>query len=128
MFQSNNKNNSLSSIIAPEMEIKGDIDVVGDIIIYGKIFGNIKATGSINTAKGSLVNGDIHANNAYLSGEINGNIHIDKKVVLSQGSILVGNLQSSIITIEEGASFEGMSQMLHVKEKSNVKKMLSLNS
>ena len=41
MFQSNNKNNSLSSIIAPEMEIKGDIDVSGDIIIYGKIFGNI---------------------------------------------------------------------------------------
>lgn len=128
MFQSNNKNNSLSSIIAPEMEIKGDIDVSGDIIIYGKIFGNVRATGSINTAKGSLVNGDINANNAYISGEVNGNIHINKKVVLSHGSTLVGNLQSSILMIEEGASFEGMSQMLHIKEKSNVKKMVSLNS
>ena len=48
MFQldkSENKMNSkTSSILGPEVEIHGDVKVSGSLLIYGKIFGNIKSS------------------------------------------------------------------------------------
>ena len=41
MFQSDKKANSLGSIMAPEIEIKGDINVSGNLIVYGTVYGNI---------------------------------------------------------------------------------------
>ena len=55
MFQSKNSNSSLGSIMSKDIEINGDINISGDILIYGKVYGNITSSGTINTAKGSVV-------------------------------------------------------------------------
>ena len=116
MFQSDNKKNSLGTILAPEIDIKGDINVSGNIIVYGKVHGNIISSGTVNTAKGSIINGNIHAQATFISGEVNGNVEVAKKVVLGPSCQLNGNIKASIITIEEGANFDGMCSMLHAKE------------
>ena len=41
MFQSNSMKNNMSSILGPEVEISGDVKVTGDLLIYGKVYGNI---------------------------------------------------------------------------------------
>ena len=111
MFQSNNSN-SLGSIMSQDIEINGDINIAGDIIIYGKIYGNINSTGIINTAKGSIVDGHIKAKKIFISGDITGNLDIEDKVVIESSGTLNGNIKASIITIEEGANFDGMCNML----------------
>ena len=40
MFQQNN--NSMSSIIGSDLKLNGDIDIKGDLLIYGTVNGNIK--------------------------------------------------------------------------------------
>ena len=63
MFQSNkSQNSSLGTILAPEIDIKGDINVSGNIIVFGKVTGDIVSTGIVNTAKGSRVEGNIKLN------------------------------------------------------------------
>tara|TARA_Y100000996_G_scaffold389066_1_gene349169 strand:+ start:367 stop:753 length:387 start_codon:yes stop_codon:yes gene_type:complete len=116
MFQSDKKQSSLGTILAPEIDIKGDINVSGNIIIYGKVSGNITSSGTVNTAKGSIVNGNIKADATFISGEVNGDLDIEQKVVLGSSCKLNGNLQALIITIEEGASFDGICSMLKTKE------------
>tara|TARA_B100001142_G_scaffold281613_1_gene293446 strand:+ start:30 stop:416 length:387 start_codon:yes stop_codon:yes gene_type:complete len=116
MFQSDKKQNSLGTILAPEIDITGDINVSGNIIVYGKVSGNIISSGTVNTAKGSIINGNIKAEATFISGEVNGDLDIEKKVVLGSSCQLNGNLQAAIITIEEGASFDGMCSMLRPKE------------
>ena len=128
MFQSDKKTNSLGSILAPEIEIKGDINVSGNIIVYGKVYGCIKSSGLVNTAPGSLVEGDIKARDAFISGKVSGNLDIDNKVVLGSSGELSGNIQSVIITIEEGANFDGMCNMLKANSESKVKKIGTLNA
>ena len=54
MFQ---QNSTMSSIIGPDLEIKGDINIKGDLLIYGKVDGNINCEGLVTTAKGSIVKG-----------------------------------------------------------------------
>ena len=116
MFQSKNNTSSLGSIMSQDIEINGDINISGDMIIYGKIYGNINSTGVINTAKGSIIKGHIEAKKIFISGTITGNLDIKNKVVIESSGTLNGNIKASIITIEEGANFDGMCNMLKSNE------------
>ena len=111
MFQSDNSENKTSSILGPELEIQGDVKVSGSLLIYGKVFGNIKSNGAVRTANGSEVNGNIAAKEATIGGKVDGDIDVDKKVTLGDTSHLTGNLKASILTIEEGAQFDGVCNM-----------------
>ena len=127
MFQSNNKSSSLGTILAPEIEIQGDITISENIIIYGKVIGNICSSGNINTAEGSVISGKIKAKSISISGVINGDLDIEDKVILNSAGTLNGNIKASIISIEEGANFEGMCNMLHQNE-TKVQKISNLSS
>ena len=111
MFQSVKPENKSSSILGPELEIHGDVKVSGSLLIYGKVFGNIQSNGTIQTANGSVVNGNISARDASISGKVDGDLDVEKKVTLGDTSYLSGNLKASILTIEEGAKFDGVCSM-----------------
>ena len=127
MFQSDKKTNSLGTILGPDIEFKGDINASGNIIIYGKIIGNIKCVGDVNTSKESFIKGNIQAQNIFISGQVQGNLNINNKIVLGSTGELTGDIQSSILSIEEGGNFDGMCNMLKTSE-SKVQKISSLSS
>ena len=129
MFQSNkSQSSSLGTILAPEIDITGDINVSGNIIVFGKVTGDIVSTGIVNTAKGSRVTGNIKAKSTNISGEVNGNIEVEEKAVLGTTCTLNGNIEAAIITIEEGAKFDGLCSMLKTKETHVEKINTSANS
>ena len=112
MFQSEKPESKTSSILGPELEIHGDVKVSGSLLIYGKVFGSIQSNGAVRTANGSVVNGNISAKEAAIGGKVDGDLDIEKKVTLGDTSFLTGNLKASILTIEEGAKFDGVCSML----------------
>tara|TARA_B100001750_G_C15323646_1_gene503522 strand:- start:73 stop:462 length:390 start_codon:yes stop_codon:yes gene_type:complete len=129
MFQSDKKSTALGSILDPNIEINGNIDVTANLVIHGKVNGNVTSTQTLNTAKGSKIKGNIIAKNAMISGEVHGDLEVSEKIVLGQTAHLVGNLKASILIIEEGAKFDGMSNMLKAKAiDSKVKKINAVNS
>jgi len=130
MFQKKNKiDNSIGSILGPEIEIDGDLKVKGNLIVYGKVFGNIYSKGNVNTAENSFVQGNIVANSASVNGEVEGNLDIDQKAILGTTSCLAGDLKAAIITIEEGAKFDGVCKMINSQsDSSKVKKINAANS
>ena len=115
MFQldklENKINSKTSSILGPELEIHGDVKVAGSLLIYGKVFGNIQSNGAIRTARGSEVKGNITAKEVTIGGKVDGDIDVEKKVILGDTSALTGNLNATTLTIEEGAKFEGVCNM-----------------
>ena len=114
-------NNKTSSILGPELEIHGDVKVSGSLLLYGKVFGNIHSNGSVRTADGSEVKGNISANEAIIGGKVDGDVDVNKKVTLGDSSKLTGNLKAATLTIEEGAKFEGVCNMMDkAQKKSNV--------
>ena len=129
MFQSDKKSTALGSILDPNIEINGNIDVTANLVIHGKVNGNVTSTQILNTAKGSKIKGNIIAKTAMISGEVHGDLEVSEKIVLGQTAHLVGNLKASILIIEEGAKFDGMSNMLKAKAiDSKVKKINAINS
>ena len=89
MFQSKKTNNSISSILGPELKIDGDIKSKGDLLIYGEVAGNVISDGTINSAKGSVVQGNINAKNASIHGTVKGDLTIQHKVIPMQLKVLV---------------------------------------
>ena len=129
MFQSDKKSTALGSILDPNIEINGNIDVTANLVIHGKVNGNVTSTQTLNTAKGSKIKGNIIAKTAMISGEVHGDLEVSEKIVLGQTAHLVGNLKASILIFEEGAKFDGMSNMLKAKSiDSKVKKINVVNS
>ena len=101
----------MSSILGPEIEVNGDLKITGDILIYGTVLGNVDCRGEVRTSKGSLVKGSVNAKSAYINGNIEGDLTVDDKVVLAKFSQLKGNLVGNVLTIEEGAKFDGICKM-----------------
>ena len=112
MFQSVKQESKSSSILGPELEIHGDVKVSGSLLIYGKVFGNIQSSGTIQTANGSVINGNISAKDASISGKVDGDLDVEKKVTLGDTSYLTGNLNAKVLVIEEGAQFDGVVNMV----------------
>jgi len=112
MFQSEKSESKTSSILGPELEINGDVKVSGSLLIYGKVFGNIQSNGAVRTANGSVIKGNISAKEAAIGGKVDGDLDVEKKVTLGDTSFLTGNLKAAILTIEEGAKFDGVCSML----------------
>ena len=128
MFQQNN----MSSIIGSDLSINGDISVKGNLLIYGKINGNVICNGILTMSKGSLVKGDVKTLSADISGTVEGNLEAKEKVSLSSTSVLNGNLLASILVIEDGASFNGLctmgsKQSIPITTKTKMEKIASLN-
>ena len=115
----NNNDNKINSILGPEVEINGDINVTGSILIYGKINGHVTATGRVTMAKKSSIKGNIDSKDAIISGTIEGDLKVENKAILEDDCVLNGNLTASIIVVEEGATFEGLCNMLGAKSINN---------
>ncbi len=126
MFQQN----SLSSIIGPDLSIEGDLSIKGNLLIYGKVKGNIMCNGILTMSKGSEVHGNVKTHSADISGVLKGDIESKQKVSLSSTAVLNGNLLASILIIEDGASFNGLCTMAKgkvISTKIKTKKIASLN-
>ena len=107
----------MGSILGPELTIDGNVNVDGSLLIYGTVNGNIESHGSVRTAKGSKVKGDITGNEAHICGLVEGNLIIDGKIILGSESQLTGNLKSGTLVIEEGAKFAGTCDMAEYNKK-----------
>tara|TARA_B100000676_G_scaffold270345_1_gene286986 strand:+ start:1035 stop:1445 length:411 start_codon:yes stop_codon:yes gene_type:complete len=123
-----NSANKINSILGPEVDVDGDVKVVGSILIYGKVNGNVTASGTVRTAKSSHIEGNIESQDCFISGKVDGDVKVLGKTTLEKNCILNGNLVTAIVVIEEGATFEGICNMVKSNDVSNNPKTLNIDS
>ena len=63
-----------------------------------------------------------------MSGTVKGNLEIESKVILGKSSHVTGNLKAAIITIEEGAKFDGMCNMINDSSQSKSSQITSASN
>lgn len=91
--------------------VEGTIETTGSIRTDGKVQGAIKTDDTLYIGSHGIVSGEIQARMAVVGGKIEGNIKVDEKLVLEANSTLVGNLRTNKLVIDEGAVFQGKSDM-----------------
>ena len=104
--------------------IVGDVEALGKLNITGTIQGNSRATevfaegakitgeirsnGAIKVGQSSVIIGDIYATSAVIAGAIKGDIDVKGPVILDASAIVMGNIKSKSVQINNGAVIEGM--------------------
>ena len=104
--------------------IEGNIDILGKLNITGTISGNSKASeiyaenakitgevrsdGSVKIGQSSVIIGNIFANSAVIAGAVKGDIDVHGPVILDTSAIVMGNIKSKSVQINNGAVIEGL--------------------
>ena len=104
-------NMSSNNIIGMETHFTGDIETFGNVRIEGMVTGNIKTKSKIALGQFALVEGNIYAQNAELSGRLKGKIHVYNTLVLKPSSVVEGQIKTNNLLIEQGATFSGTCNM-----------------
>ena len=99
------------SIISSGVKIDGNLQSEGNVRIDGKVHGNVFVNGNLTIGDLSEIMGEIKAKNVTMSGKVQGRITTLEKLKLEPKAKLKGDLVTKFLVIEEGAFFEGVSQM-----------------
>ena len=90
------------TVIGSGMEIVGSLQSTGLVRVAGKVLGNVNAAGQVLVARGGHVDGDVHAREAVLDGEITGSI-VAERVEVQASAVIHGDITASRLIIHEGA-------------------------
>jgi cytoskeletal protein CcmA (bactofilin family) len=106
-----NSNSAEHNVIAAGTIIKGDITTDGDFRIDGKIEGTIQSKGRIIVGNSGSILGTVKAENIDVMGYIEGTIVTNDTLTLKSTAKVKGDIQTSILDIEQRAEFNGTCTM-----------------
>jgi len=107
-----NKIDRIETLVGEGSIIEGNIIGDDSILINGTITGDVTTKRTIRVGRAGIIKGNVMARSAILGGIIEGNLDVKDSTVLGPHSRLMGDLKTSRLKIEEGATFEGRCVML----------------
>ena len=102
---------SSKNVLANDVEIKGSIKFSHDLIIDGRIEGEVHSDGSLTVGENANIKGEIKTRTVIIFGKVEGNITVQERCELKSNAILVGDITAGTLSIEEGATFMGQSSV-----------------
>lgn len=103
------------SIIARDLHVEGTLNSSSVIRVEGTVVGTIRAEHLVLVAKGGTVEGDIHAQEAILGGEVNGSILADGRVEVHAAAVILGDIKTPCLVVDDGATVCGHIHMAKPK-------------
>lgn len=80
--------------------------------INGRFEGTLNTKGNLMIGEHASVNADIVGDSIIIAGKVNGNINASKEMKLIAPACVVGDIRTPLLSIAEGAVFEGRCSML----------------
>ena len=104
--------------------IVGNVEALGKLNITGAIQGNsqaaeiyaegaritgeLRSEGSVKVGQSTVILGNIFATSAVIAGAVKGDIDVRGPVILDSSAIVMGDIKSKAVQINNGAVIEGM--------------------
>lgn len=90
--------------------------------INGRFEGILNTKGNLMIGEHATVNADISGDSIIVAGKVNGNVNAVKELKLIAPACVVGDIKTPLLSIAEGAVFEGKCNMLtRVKSEETLK-------
>lgn len=102
---------SSTTLISKGTEVVGDINFIGELVVEGKVRGNIRAAkpddGHVRIHESGLVEGQILAPTVMVDGTVIGDVNAGKHVELAAKAVVEGNVHYQLIEMVKGAQVNG---------------------
>jgi cytoskeletal protein CcmA (bactofilin family) len=94
--------------IGKSVVIKGELSGSEDLFLDGEVEGSIELREqSLTVGPNSRIRANINAKEVVIHGKVDGNISASDRVELRKSAVLVGDIATQRIIIEDGAYFKG---------------------
>ncbi len=97
------------NILSSDVEIRGKLRFSHDLVIDGRIEGEVNSDGDLTVGENATIVGDVKTRSVIVFGRIEGNITVTERCELKQSAALHGDVVAGKLAIEEGATFLGSS-------------------
>ena len=97
------------NVLSSDVEIKGTVKFQHDLIVDGKIEGEIHSTGNLTVGENARLKAEIKTGTVVVYGKVHGNLTAVDRVELKASAEVVGDIKAKFLTIEAGAIFVGKS-------------------
>ena len=97
------------NVLSSDVEIKGTVKFQHDLIVDGKIEGDIQSTGNLTIGENARIKAEVKTGSVIVYGKIHGNLTAIERVELKSSAEVVGDIKAKTLTIEAGAIFVGKS-------------------
>ena len=103
---------AVPAVIGPSIAIKGDLTGEEDLMIEGRVEGEIRLKQhSVTVGRSGRVQADVFGKSINVEGEVQGNLTGDSEVVIRNTGRVEGNIVAPRVTLEDGSSFRGAIDM-----------------
>ncbi len=99
------------TLLGKGSDFKGIVSFDGTVRVDGRIEGEIHTTGTLIVGEHAIIEGIVSAGVLMNSGKIKGTITAIEKIHILKPGVLVGDIRTPVIAIEEGSRFHGMCDM-----------------
>jgi len=101
-----------AAVIGPGIVINGDISGTDNLVIEGKIKGQVNlASHEVTVGQSGEVNADVTAKTVRVAGKVNGDLIAKEKVIINSTGNVRGNIVTPRMLLEDGAIFKGSIDM-----------------
>jgi cytoskeletal protein CcmA (bactofilin family) len=96
-----------TTYLGKNLNINGNINGEDDVQMLGNYNGNVELGGKLEIHESAVVRGIVKAKNILVSGLVEGDLEADEKLMIQNTAKVTGNIKTPVITVHEGAFFEG---------------------
>lgn len=100
---------STRNILSADVEIKGTVKFTSDLVVDGKIEGEIASSGNLTVGENARLKAEIRTGTVVVYGKVHGNITATSHVELKASAEVLGDIKAATLSIEAGAIFVGKS-------------------
>lgn len=98
---------SSPTLIGSGSRFTGDLECDSDLMVGGNVIGDGDVRGALTLSDGGRWEGEIHAGNAVIAGEVEGSVTVAEKLELRATARIKGSLKARSIAVAKGAIIEG---------------------
>ena len=113
------------SVIAANLTIEGKIEGSGNVRIAGRFKGDVRIDGNFNIEPGAHLTGQVLAGIVVVGGELQGHIESARRVDVTEGGVIVGDVKAGSITVAAGSRMRGHVEFGWDDEKGKVKGLVN---
>lgn len=99
------------NVLSSDVEIKGTVKFTNDLVVDGRIEGEIQSDGNLTVGENARLKAEIKTGTVVVYGKVHGNIIANEKVELKATAEVVGDIKAKVLSIEPGAIFVGKSNV-----------------
>lgn len=99
------------TLLGKGVDFRGIVSFNGTVRVDGRVEGEIHTSGTLIVGEYAVIKGIVSAGVLMNSGKINGTITATEKIQMLKTGVLVGDIRTPSIAVEEGSHFHGMCDM-----------------